>query len=491
MLIQFRCPKCKATQIRGTESTEPYDAAGDGTNKYRCGSCGSLIDGDAVQAGRFDIAGSETDRDRLTRRLRRSYDRRQPEFSQPSVGNAEPMSNECTKVVPYRCTNCHALLERQQPSDELLSVQDRHNYICSVCGVSMPAKEIESGALDVQTELPPCGELLGSGPHDFRDILSYLRSTHRANHVYRGQTKVWPGPLVPSLYRGRVLEQRIDVPKNLRLRELGRVFHSVSADVSVTSDLSFIRRARFNAQLVQVFGYPFGSMLAQQCGVASEGLDVSHDPDVAAFFAVFDFVAGSFTRDGTGAIYRICLPETQAGNKDLCTASFFDCPSVVSAFVVFCQLRRAATWEEALDSFIEYGYKSAMTPGSSHPLQLLALPSEEVLRCRVVQQRAGLLLPDVVLPKEYGQALRKPPPGKSDWDGPLLIEDVSLRDGVEVFRFQHDDRNKYYVPHSPEVLFPATDGVTKLLRSFFVVNPKMRFMTEFGIFGEENGDLIR
>jgi hypothetical protein len=59
MLVRFRCPSCYAIQLRGTSSTGPYDAAGDGTNKYRCGACKNLIDGEAIQAGRFDMPEKE------------------------------------------------------------------------------------------------------------------------------------------------------------------------------------------------------------------------------------------------------------------------------------------------------------------------------------------------------------------------------------------------------------------------------------------------
>jgi hypothetical protein len=82
MLIHFNCPNCNATQIRGTESTGPYNAAGDGTNKYRCGSCRSLIDGDAVQAGEYDIPGAVTDPADLARDMVRIAQRLKAELSE-------------------------------------------------------------------------------------------------------------------------------------------------------------------------------------------------------------------------------------------------------------------------------------------------------------------------------------------------------------------------------------------------------------------------
>ena len=107
------------------------------------------------------------------------------------------------------------------------------------------------------------------------------------------------------------------------------------------------------------------------------------------------------------------MPAARAGHKDLRTASFFDCSSVVSAFLVFHQLRRVNTWEEAVASFTEYDYRSNVDRQAPRPLQLLALPRDELTGCRVVNQQAALLFPDVVLPSEYKEGRRQPPPGKA------------------------------------------------------------------------------
>ena len=391
--------------------------------------------------------------------------------------------------IPYRCQHCYAVLVRQRPTAELAAIEERRGYICNECGERMTAKQVDSGEFDIQMELSTCEVLHGSGPHEFCDVINYLRNTHQSGYVYRGQTNTWSGPLVPSLYRGRVEERPLQPPPKMRLRELGKVFHAVSTDIAESTDKLFERRISFNAHLHQIFGYPFGSMLAQQCGVTSEGLDVSHDPEVAAFFAIFDYARRCFPRDGIGVIYRIPVPDDQTGNKDLRTASFYDCPSVVSSLVVFMQLRRTATWKEALNSFVEYG-QSAMTRELPRPLHLLAVPEDEVGLCRVVQQRAGLLFPDVVLPSEYYQLRRKPPPGKADWNGPLLVEDVKSREGVETFVFRHDPRNQYCLTQAPNTLFPKVDAVTKLLKTYFTVNPTLITLTELGVMGGGDIDLI-
>jgi hypothetical protein len=344
----------------------------------------------------------------------------------------------------------------------------------------MPAEAVDAGELDVQTVRPQRKTLTPPASHDFAELLAYLQSTHTADYVYRGQTKIWPGPLVPSLYRGMVAPETVASAPNLRLRETGRVFHAVSTDKEMAPDPKFMRRIQFNAQLIQIFGYPFGSILAQQCGVTSEGLDVTHDPEVAAFFAIFDYPAQNFRQEDTGVIYRLRLPPASTGNKDFRSASFYDCTSVISAWAVFHQLRKVATWREAVTTFTDYGYAFTVKQTRPRPLHLLALPQDAYRTCRVVQQRAGLLFPDVVLPQEYNLGQIKPPAGKAEWQGPMLIEDVAAREGVEIFTFRHHPKNKYQVPLSPRVLFPPDDGVTQMLHHFFASNPLFAFLTEFG-----------
>jgi len=401
------------------------------------------------------------------------------------------MSQEDAVVIPYRCQQCCNLLERMPSPSAVLSNVGVRFYTCERCGHMMQAAQVESCAFDVETELPPVAELNGNGPHKLRDLLAYLRTTHNPDYVYRGQNSIWPGPLVPSLHRGTIAAEPTAVPPALRLREKGTVFHAVNTTMARTDENDLQRRAKFNSQLFQIFGYPFGSILAQQCGVSSEGLDVSHYPDVAALFAIFKFSTHSFMTQGTGVIYRIHVPADEYLNYDIRPANFFSCPTVLSAYVTFHQLKRVASWQDAMAAFHEYGFQMTFNPGPMRPLQLLALPTSEIPTCRVMQQQAALLLPDLVLPQSYNQTEIKPPPGKAEWDGPLLIEDLSKRDGVETFEFAHDVTNQYCVPKSPDVMFAKDDGVTRFLKVYFATNPRTLFFTEFGVFGEEDLELVQ
>jgi hypothetical protein len=356
----------------------------------------------------------------------------------------------------------------------------------------MPAREVEAGHLDVKVAVPNVDRLSGSSPYDFEELLGFLQNEHRSGYLYRGQTRQWPGPLLPSLYRGTTdPHPRADVPSHYRLRDLGNVFHAVDPGAVRTQHPDLIKRSQFNAYLFQVFGYPFGSILAQQCGVTSEALDVSHHLHVAAFFAIFDPVAGGFPSDGTGVIFRIANPEELPGNGDYSTANFFDCVAVISALRTFFQLRRCSSWEQAAQSFSDYFYRMGNRDQEApRPLHLLGLPESDLLTCRVVQQQAALLLPDMVLSKEWKLTQKQPPPGKAEWNGPLLVEDMASREGIECFEFRHAPRDKYLLPRSPQVMFPREDGVAKLLRLFLAANPQGVFMTELGIQGAPDAGLI-
>ena len=259
------------------------------------------------------------------------------------------------------------------------------------------------------------------------------------------------------------------------------------------ADARSLAQVEFIDYLHHLFGYPFGAILAQQCGLTSEGLDVSHDPEVAAFFSIFDFVSGSFMEGGEGVIYRIAVPEKQQGNGDFRTASFYDCRSVISAAVTFRRLRRCPDWDAALATFLDYErHWMPRTGGNAtpYPLERLGLPENDLARCRVIQQLAALVLPDIVLSRDYGQLTRQPPFGKAEWDGALMVEDIATRDGVDVFEFRHHPRNKYVVPRSPQILLPHDDAVTRLLEYYLAINPQHFTMTEVGIAGCPHPGLI-
>jgi FRG domain len=396
------------------------------------------------------------------------------------------------EAIPYRCVRCHALLTRVPPPDFLAALADRHSYTCGVCGHMMPACEVEAGHLDVKEAVAPIDRVAGSPPHDFEELLGFLQGQHRPGYLYRGQTRRWPGPLLPSLYRGTTdPEPRLDLPGHYRLRDLGKVFHAVDPGAARTQHPDLVKRSQFNTYLFQMFGYPFGSILAQQCGVTSEALDVSHHLHVAAFFAIFDPAEGGFPSEGTGVVYRIAVPDELPGNRNYTTANFFDCVPVISALRTFFQLRRCSSWDQAAQSFSDYfNHMAHRDQEAPRPLHLLGLPESDLLTCRVVQQQAALLLPDMVLPQEWKLTAKQPPPGKAEWNGHLLVEDLASREGVECFEFRHAPRDKYLLPRSPQAIFPAGDGVAKLLRLFLAVNPQGLFMTELGIQGTPDSGLI-
>jgi len=116
-------------------------------------------------------------------------------------------------------------------------------------------------------------------------LIVKLKREDNGEYVYRGQNRLWPGPLVPSLYRGILdTEKTIDFQPHHRLRNIGTAFH--------LQDFSkFRQQIEFKRPLLQMnglfrdmFGYPVAQLLMQQFGYNSDSLDVTTDPLVAAFF---------------------------------------------------------------------------------------------------------------------------------------------------------------------------------------------------------------
>ncbi|MBU0984253.1 MAG: FRG domain-containing protein [candidate division Zixibacteria bacterium] len=360
---------------------------------------------------------------------------------------------------------------------------------------TIDSETVNSGSLDVRTSYPPGTNRPSDQPCDLCSLLAWLLQHHTDGFVYRGQTRIWPGPLVPSIHRGCVAsEPTVGFAPHHRLRSVGCQFHELTPKPPGREQPISAKRMEFMRYLIQLFGYPFGNILSQQCGLTSEGLDVTHDPMVAAFFAIFDFQLNEFVEEGTGVIYRIPIDVDETFQNDISKTSFYNTSSCVSAIASLLRLNRCATWEEAAKSFLDYcvefNASDPSQPARKRPLDKLALPLNELILSRVVQQRAGLHFPDMVLPRFY-KALNIPPPdGKADWDGPVLIEDVATRQGVDCFSFEHSPKNRFKVLRSPQVLFPSEDPFKAMLKIFASRLPRFVFATELGSDGMVHPELI-
>jgi hypothetical protein len=221
-------------------------------------------------------------------------------------------------------------------------------------------------------------------------------------------------------------------------------------------------------------GYLLSQLFCQHCCLPTEGLDVTDTIDVAAFFALYDYNSGNYVDEieEPGVIIRINI-----GNKNplsirkLKEIDFYSCPFYVSGIEILELLGRCETPSQSKQRFGAYFREKLnleMTCENwedfrkSRPLELIALPESELPMGRVMMQRAGLVFPDVLLPRSSNALPVPPPPGKT-WDGPQCIEDLALSDALEIFLFHHHSGNRAKIKYNPATVFPERDPIRSLL----------------------------
>ncbi len=399
----------------------------------------------------------------------------------------------------YRCPSCYSVLKRNSEIDEIIVLSlDKSTYECSACGAFISAKDVLSGKYDISTELIE-NEYNNNNDKiiSLKFILSRLRAEHQPNYVYRGQIRIWPKPLLPAIYRGFV-DSKISCKytPEMRLREVGKTFY----ELIPFNQENKMQHTEVLAYLRHLFGYPLSNLLAQQCGIQSEGLDVTSDPDIAAFFAIYDFESKSFSdhKDEPGIIYRFKVPLEKLSLQDIKKLDFYTCPTYLSALDILKLFGYCNSWDEALESFlnyvVEYGTLLNNSSSASRPIDILKLPAKDILGCRVIQQKAGLLFPDMLLSNIYTNFVKAPPSHKTQKEGMTAIEDIDTRAEVNKFLFEHSYNNSYCLKISPDLLLPRNDPFLMLLNSFLspgIIN-QFIFITENGIVSNPNKkDLLK
>jgi tetratricopeptide (TPR) repeat protein len=131
---------------------------------------------------------------------------------------------------------------------------------------------------------------------DIHELVRELKRTHRPGDLYRGQNLDRP-VMLPSLYRPLAADLTKSVAvvpiDEKKWEELLRSDRRVQLKYSVFD------------QLIKDFGIGLGNIVAQQYGLTSEALDVSHEIDVAAYFATRKYpVYSHIEGPGAGVIYR-------------------------------------------------------------------------------------------------------------------------------------------------------------------------------------------
>ncbi len=327
--------------------------------------------------------------------------------------------------------------------------------------------------------------------YKLEDLIGYLLKNHKPDYVYRGQNKRWTDPLVPSLYRGMVNKNKFtDYSSQNRLYEIGNVFHELATGQNINLPKNWNERWNANGYLKQYFGYPLSHLLSQQFGIYSEGLDVTSDPMIAAFFATFQHINSQINNEELGIIYRFKVPLFNKEPSELISSNFYTVNNFLDANTVLKSISSCSTWEESLESFLEFGFETSKILASTNspairPFHILKLPKGVLNDSRIIRQKAGLIFPDMILSKFYRNIKVHAPLGKAEKEGTNAIEDMQYRDNLDVFYFEHTKEDFDLININKEYLFPKYDPFYVLLKSFltsFIAPGNVIFITEGGTF---------
>lgn len=294
-------------------------------------------------------------------------------------------------------------------------------------------------------------------------VLEKLKREDDDSYVYRGQLKEYPGPLVPAAHRPLVRQLRHydnePLPMTLRrvngVRLVERVLTGSSADRETALDY---QRRQVRTHMRGFFGFAFTEVLSQQAGLCSESLDVTTDPEIAAFFASHQWNLGQnkqanyspyippTSSENVGIIYRWKIERPQLSITALKSWLYTLCPPVLDSYGILKLFEKCNTVIESIDSMLRYRSSFVNEMGimaadrGNRPLELLRLPYLVQTTSRIVKQKAMLLVPDALENRSFWETQYPdfPRPAFGFWDGMPLIEDFSKSRNVETFYFSHE-----------------------------------------------------
>ncbi|UCC40775.1 MAG: FRG domain-containing protein [Candidatus Aminicenantes bacterium] len=314
------------------------------------------------------------------------------------------------------------------------------------------------------------------------EVIDQLKKEHREGYVYRGQPKEWPSALVPSLFRHTTSNRNgFSCEEPARLRKLGKVF--VEEDVNLLHTLPSeqfeYHRRRLNLLSVirEALGYPMSNIFAQQAGMGSEGLDVTADIEVAAFFAIHAYQNGAYcpVKTGTGIIYRFEVTETAFTLDAIKRMDFYSCPGYLPSYKIISLFKMCKDLKHSFESIKAYREQigwgldfNVQYIKTSRPFETIKLPKKALKSSRILNQAAGLLIPDMILSEWWLSEPSPPPPELIGRKHAPCIEDFSQRPRTSKFYFKHHPDQHWQFKRGPEYYFPKTDIACDLVRGWFV-----------------------
>lgn len=211
----------------------------------------------------------------------------------------------------------------------------------------------------------------------------------------------------------------------------------------------------------RLFGYFLGTTVAQQYGLASEGLDVTGDPTVAAFFATHDSATDyrAIEKSGTGIVYRIPYPGTDVRARKVNDYGYYTLPSVIDVEDVLYRFERPGLDMESAIHCFECFCGAVLLEGLADVDQFF-VPEGALASSRIRRQRAFIILPDELREDVEG---RGPGPGGIVFPKYRYIEDLAARRDVQKFYFRHGGLLPEAARLTREDLWPRDDRLLAMI----------------------------
>jgi len=324
--------------------------------------------------------------------------------------------------------------------------------------------------------------------YNFPELMTILNEEHQDNFVYRGQIKEWGGPLIPTIHRYSINpKSSFKCEDDLRLRQVGRFFieemlpnelTELWQKTMTTTELEkHLKRISIIKHMRAALGYPICQILTQQAGINSEGLDVTSDVDVVAFFSIYQFKNFEYSpvTSGIGVIYRFEIIEPKLSWDKIRSWDFYSCPSYLPSCKILKLFKQSNTVDECVESIDEY--RNAINWGpffdldeirNNRPFEVIKLPKHSFQSSRVINQTAGLIIPDRILNKDYLFDRFRPQTVKINNKEHSYTEDFAKRFNEKKYYFHHNKNNEKYLNFQIDHYFPEDDIICKISRGWFL-----------------------
>lgn len=299
--------------------------------------------------------------------------------------------------------------------------------------------------------------------YTLKELLSKLKAEHNSSYYYRGQLQDFVGPLWPSMYRGVVFSDTMDLPDFLSRRcNRGKyfAFRSTLLNSKIYSDPENIKLRELKRLLMfyvrNALGYCLSEALFQQAGWSSEGLDVTSNIDIAIFFAthIYKYKEAKYEKDQNldrqRILYRWKFNNETWDFTKLNKSNYYNCPAIFPSkdiLALFDVCESIEEFERSIEAYrdaIEWrGFFDLDSIQDNRPYDIIKIPYQWKMNSRIVQQDASLLFPDSISLEEFHKRLRfsNPDLERIAIKGGLFVEDLSMTCNCEkfIFRIGPDD----------------------------------------------------